>query len=134
MSEDTKTTPTMIDCAETTTTKTAYGKSIEPIDYEYKWKEFPKAEDGGYALLVEAKQEISQEEAIVIRNTAAKNKARQNAYQAAIDKAGHKAPDMKTDEQFRLRNAVKVIMSDGKTTESEARERASQFLGIKWED
>ena len=68
------------------------------------------------------------------RNTDRQNNARQKALSAALDAAGIVKPNLENDEQLRLREFFKVVMSSKKYTEQQARELASTTLGIAWAD
>jgi hypothetical protein len=109
--------------------KVAYGRTLdEPITYAYKWTEYPDP-----ATLAEHKDELTLEEQVKVRNVERQGKARQAALTAALDAAGIKKPTIETDEQLRLREMFKVLMSTKLYTEEKARELASQNLGgVAW--
>jgi hypothetical protein len=111
------------------TATTAYGKTLEtPIPYSFNWTEYA---DG--ASLAAAGDGLSIEEQVKVRNVERKSKARQAALTAALDAAGIVKPDIKNDEQLRLKEFVKVLMSSGKYTDEQARALASSTLGVEWE-
>lgn len=118
----------MIEKEESSTIKTAYGKTLpEPIPYTFRWAEFPN-----FAVVVKKEKQLTQDEQVKVRNVESKANARQKALQKALDDAGYKAPTLENDEQLRLKTMLKVLMADGKTSEADAREKASLFLGIAW--
>jgi LPS O-antigen subunit length determinant protein (WzzB/FepE family) len=112
----------------TSTATTAYGKKLDaPINYEYKWSTYANIDE-----LRTAKDELTDEEQVKVRNTERQNNARQKALQAALDAAGIVKPTIENDEQLRLRDMFKVLMSSKKYTEEQARDLASTTLGIEW--
>jgi hypothetical protein len=114
----------------TTETATAYGKKLDnPVPYSYAWEEYANP-----AEMLAAGDGLSAEEQVKVRNVERKSKARQSALTAALEAAGISKPDIKTDEQLRLKEFVKVLMSSGKYTEDAARALASSTLGVEWED
>ena len=108
--------------------KTAYGQKLaNPIAYDYKWENFT-----GFAELEAAKQTLTEEEQVKVRNVEAQNNARAAALQVALDAAGIVKPTLDNDEQLRLREMFKVLMSSKKYTDDEARELAATTLGLSW--
>jgi LPS O-antigen subunit length determinant protein (WzzB/FepE family) len=108
--------------------KTAYGKTLDaPISYEYKWSTYANITE-----LRDAKDELTDDEQVKVRNTERQNNARQKALQAALDAAGIVKPTIENDEQLRLRDMFKVLMSSKKYTEEAARELAASTLGLEW--
>ena len=110
------------------TAATAYGKALpQPIKYEYTWEVYQNIDE------VKAKGDmLSDDEVIKVRNTERQQNARQKALQAALDAAGVVKPTIENDEQLRLRDMVKVLLSSKRYTEEQARQLASQTLGIQW--
>lgn len=108
----------------------AYGKKLDnPVPYQFDWSE--------YQSNVEQKAAndmLSDDEQRKARNTLRKTKARQAALTAALSAAGIEKPTEENDEQLRLKNMVKTIMSGKKHTMEQAREIASKTLGIEWAD
>lgn len=115
---------------KTATAKTAYGKPLDkPIDYTFEWDEYETNEE-----LVAAKDEMTLDEQRKSRNTDRQNNARQKQLAAALDAAGIVKPNLENDEQLRLREMFKVLMSSKRYTEADARNLASTTLGIAWAD
>lgn len=113
---------------ETSKTETAYGKKLEtPITYEYTWKAYENIDE-----VKSANDLLTDEEVVKFRNDQRQTNARQKAYAAALTAAGIQKPTLDTDEQLRLREMFKVLMSSKKYTEEAARELASNTLGIAW--
>lgn len=108
--------------------ETAYGKKLEsPIDYTYTFDVYA---DG--AELQAAKDELTLDEQVKVRNTERQSNARQKALAAALDAAGIVKPTIENDEQLRLRDMFKVLMSSKRYTEEAARELAATTLGLTW--
>jgi len=107
----------------------AYGKALnDPIVYEYEWEAYEtKAE------IDAANDNLSDAEVVSARNSERQINARQKALQAALDAAGIIRPTIDTDEQLRLRDMFKVLMSSKRYTEEQARELAASTLGLVWE-
>lgn len=111
-------------------TTTAYGKKLDtPISFDYEWRSYETDEE-----LVQAKDEMTLEEQRKARNDARQMSSRNKALTAALKAAGYEKPTLDSDEQLRLREMFKVLMSSKKYTEEAARELASTTLGIAWED
>jgi hypothetical protein len=110
------------------TANTAYGQKLTtPITYSYKWVNYQTI-----AEVDAAQDRLSDEETIKVRNTERQSNARQKALTAALDAAGIVKPTLENDEQLRLREMFKVLMSGKKYTEEQARDLASKTLGIEW--
>jgi hypothetical protein len=106
----------------------AYGKDLpEALSYEYSWTEYATTEE-----LVAAKDELTLEEQRKVRNVERQGKARQAELTKRLTAAGIEKPTLETDDQLRLREMFKVLMSSKKYTEEKAREVASANLGIDW--
>ena len=121
---------------------TAYGKTLpSAIKYDYTWEAYQTTDE-----LVAAKDELTLAEQVKIRNTERQQNARQKALQKAMDDAakafteknGENVPNpfikptIENDEQLRLKDMYKVLMSSKKYSEEQARHIASQTLGITW--
>lgn len=112
----------------TSEAKTAYGKTLEtPVAYSYDWEIYDT-----FAELVAAKDELTNDEQVKVRNVEHQSNARQKALTAALDAAGIEKPTLENDEQLRLKEMFKVLMSSKKYTEDAARAMASSTLGIEW--
>ena len=124
----------MIDKTGESTATTAYGKKLDtPITYGYKWSVY---EDG--PALVAAKDELTIDEQVKVRNTERQNNARQKALAAALEAAGIVKPTAENDPQIGLRDMFKTLQTaklpDGsrRYTDAQAREVASNMLGVEW--
>ena len=102
-------------------------KFPKPIKYSYTFEVYEtdaEFEEKGKLLTIEEQRQV--------RNTDAATRARQNAFNAAMDAAGIEKRNINNDEQLRLREFVKVLKSGGKYTDEQARALASTTLGIDW--
>lgn len=114
--------------SETSVAVTAYGKKLDtPISYDFAYTVY-----ADHSELVAAKDELTADEQVKVRNTERKNNARQKALTAALDAAGIVKPTIENDDQMRLRETFKSLMSSKKYTEQAARELAAQVLGLEW--
>lgn len=112
----------------TATAATAYGQPINPpLKYDYSWEIYTSKDE-----LVAAKDELTLDEQVKVRNSEHQTAARQKAQQAAYDAAGIVKPTIETDDQLRLREFFKILMSSKKYSEQEARTLAAGTLGIDW--
>jgi hypothetical protein len=119
---------TVVNKTATSTAVTAYGKKLDaPINYEYQWSTY-----ADFAELSTAKDELTADEQVKVRNTERQNNARQKALQVALDAAGIVKPTIENDDQLRLRETFKNLMSSKKYTEDEARALAATVLGLEW--
>jgi hypothetical protein len=110
--------------------KNAYGKTLpKPVPYSFDWTEYENT-----AEQKAANDMLTDDEQRKARNTSRKSKARQASLTAALLAVGIVKPDIKNDEQLRLREFVKVLMSSGKYTDEAARQLASETLDVKWAD
>lgn len=113
---------------KTATAKNAYGKTLpKPVTYSFDWSEYENT-----AEQKAANDMLNDEEQRKARNTSRKSKARQASLTAALTAVGIVKPDIKNDEQLRLREFVKVLMSSGKYTDEAARALAAETLGVEW--
>jgi len=112
----------------TSTANNAYGQALPtPINYSFDWEEFSTPEE------VRAANEWPADKDVVkYVNVDRKANARQKALQAALDAAGIIKPTLENDEQLRLREMFKVLMSSKRYTEEAAREMAANTLGLTW--
>jgi len=114
---------------ESAVSKTAYGKTLDtPVSYSFSWENY-----SDHAEVVAAKDELSQDEVVKVRNQERKAKARQAALTAALDAAGIVKPNLENDPQFRLAQMYKILIA-AKKSHQEARELAAATLGLEWED
>jgi len=91
--------------------------------------------------MVDAKDELTLEEQLKVRNVERKSKARQAANTACIDALGIKAPDMASDPQLRLKAVYSGLyannIAEGMSEEDaklDARKQAADWLKIEWAD
>jgi hypothetical protein len=138
----------MIDKSGSSVASTAFGNKIDPpLPYDYKWSIYA---DG--AELVAAKDELTIDEQVKVRNTERQNNARQKALATALDNAakawteanpnGGINPYVKrtaeNDPQVGLRDMFKTLQTaklpDGsrRYTDEQAKAAASQMLGVEW--
>lgn len=83
--------------------------------------------------LVAAKDEMTLDEQRKSRNADRVNNARTKALTVQLDKLGIIKPDIKNDDQLRLKKMVEVIMSSGRFDEATARQVAANTLGLEWD-
>lgn len=108
--------------------QTAYGKKLDtPITYDYIYNAYENGDE-----LVAAKDELTIDEQVKFRNNERLSNARQKSLQAALDAAGIVKPTIENDDQLRLRDMFKVLMSSKRYDEATARELAATTLGLSW--
>jgi hypothetical protein len=108
----------------------AYGNKLDsPLSYEGNYNAF---ENIGEVRASNAYP--SDGEVVKFLNAKSKAKARAAAMTAALDAIGIVKPTLENDEQLRLKEMFKVLMSSKKYTEDAARTLASDTLGIEWDD
>jgi hypothetical protein len=121
----------MVDQKETAVAKTAWTVTLPtPIAYEFKWKTY--ADDAEFLATPNAA--LTTEEQRKVRDNEAKNNARQQALALALKEAGYERPTAENNEQVRLKDMFKVLMTSKKYTEAQAREIAANTLGLVWAD
>lgn len=119
----------MIEKSDKTTTASGRGQKFDtPIPFEWTWKEYEN-----FAELDKAGDKLSEEEQVKVRNTQRANNARSKALTAALDAAGIEKQTAENNDQIRLRDMFKVLMTSKKYTEEAAWELAENTLGIKRE-
>jgi hypothetical protein len=112
------------------TAKTAYGKVLdEAIPYEYSWDAYENIDE-----VRAAKDELTDAEVVKVRNTERQNNSRQAKLTAELTARNILKPTLENDEQHRLKEMLKVLMSSKKYSEDEARELAATTLGLTWDD
>jgi hypothetical protein len=108
----------------------AYGKTLATeIPYEGSFTAYENINE-----VRSANDMPSDATVIKWRNQERKSKARQASLTAALDAAGIVKPTIENDEQLRLRDMFKVLMSSKKYTEDAARELAATTLGLTWDE
>lgn len=111
--------------------KTAWTVALpEPITYEFKWKTYE--DDAEFLATPNAALTTAEQRAV--RDNEAKNNARQQALALALKEAGYVRPTAENNEQVRLKDMHKVLMTSKKYTHAEAREIAAKTLGLVWAD
>lgn len=118
----------MIDKVSESTTSSAYGKKLDaPLTYSYPWKAYETIDE-----MKAANDLLSDDEQVSARNEKRQAAARAAAYAAKMTELGHVKPTIENDDQLRLRDMLKVLMSSKRYTEAEARELAANTLGLTW--
>jgi hypothetical protein len=121
---------TMKSLTETTETETAYTEKLpKPIPFDFGWTVYENV-----AEMQAAGDGLSLEAQLRARNAARKAKARQAALTAALTAAGFEKPNAENNDQVRLRDMFKTLMSSKKYTEDAARAKAAEVLELEWED
>lgn len=130
----------MLQKSKTTSTSKAYKKSLpKPLKYSFTWDAYPLTAEGE-AEFIAAKAELTIKEQIKAVNAAAKAAARSTAQTAALEAAGIVRPTAENDEQVRLRDCFKNLMTaktktgEKKYTEAQARALASDLCEVEWPD
>ena len=98
-----------------------------PVKYAFDYDAYETVEE-----IRAANDWLSDEEILKAVNAKRKNSARTKAQNAALDAAGIVKPTIETNDQLRLREMFKVLMSSKRYTEEVARERAAAELGLEW--
>lgn len=118
----------MIEQEDTAEATTAWTQKLPaPITYPFKWTEYATAAD-----MREAGDGLSDEEQLKARNNARKNNARQKAYALAMAEAGYEKQTAENNDVVRLRDMFKTLMTSKRYSETEARAKASEVLGVEW--
>jgi hypothetical protein len=112
------------------TSNTAYGMPLPtPITFDFKWEV--------YEDISEVKP-LTDKELLTFRTAESKANARSAAQSAAWSAAGIVKPTAENDEQVRLKDIYKTLMTaklpngDARYTEESAREMAETVTGCKW--
>ena len=82
--------------------------------------------------LVAAKDELTLAQQVKVRNAERITRARQAAQNALLDSMGIEKQDINNNDQIRLREFFKVLMSSGLYDEDTAREMAATSLKTAW--
>jgi len=113
---------------ETATAGTAYGQKLEtPLEYSYSYMAYTSIDE-----VKAAGDMLSDAEVLKIRNDQRANNSRNKELVATLTRAGFTKPDINNNDQFRLREFHKVLMSSGKYTDEAARALAATTLGVDW--
>lgn len=120
----------MKEFSKNTSTQRAYNRNLDTkVPFSFKWKIYESEDE-----LVAAGAQLTLKQQLKVVNAAAKQTARQASLTAALDAAGIVRPTIENDDQLRLKNMYTVLMSSKRYSEDEARELASNTLGIEWAD
>ena len=113
---------------KTGTFASARGQNFSPaVSFDFNVNLYETVEE-----LTAAKDELTLDEQLKVRNAERITRARQAEQNAVLDKMGIEKQDINNNEQIRLREFVKVLMSGGKYNEEQAKALASTTLGIEW--
>jgi hypothetical protein len=130
----------MLEKSKTTSTSKAYKKALpKPIKFQFDWKEYPVTTEGE-AEFIAANAQMTVKEQIKAVNAAAKASARTTALTAALEAAGIVRPTAENDDQIRLRDIYKTLLTaktksgEKKYTEEQARQLASDMTEVEWDD
>lgn len=109
---------------------TAWGEKLDkPVTYQYSWTAFENMSE-----LRAANAYPSDDDVVKFVNAARQTSERQKAWAATMDALGKVKPTAENNEQVRLRDMYKVLMTSKRYSESQARELAASTLGIEWQD
>jgi hypothetical protein len=110
------------------TATTAYGEKLpKAITFPFDYSTYESADE------IREKNDWPADDDIVdFVNAKRLANARAKAQAAAFTAAGIEKPTLESNDQLRLREMVKVLMSSGRYTDETAREMASTTLGISW--
>lgn len=118
----------MKEFTKNTSTQRAYNKDLPAkVPFTFTWKIYETE-----AEMLAAGAQMTPKQQLKAINAAAKQTARQASLTAALDAAGIVRPTIENDDQLRLKNMFTVLMSSKRYSEEEARELASNTLGIEW--
>jgi len=118
----------MKEFTKNTSTQRAYNKDLpNKVPFTFTWKIYENE-----AEMLAAGAQMTPKQQLKAINAAAKQTARQASLTAALDAAGIVRPTIENDDQLRLKNMYTVLMSSKRYSEDEARELASNTLGIEW--
>ena len=98
-----------------------------PVEFTFEVRVIENAEE-----LHALKLELSDDEQITVRNAEEVTRKRQAAQNAKLDAMGIEKQDINNNDQIRLRELFKVLMSSKRYTEEEARAMAATSLGVDW--
>jgi hypothetical protein len=114
---------------ENSTADNAYGKPLaKSVTFEYSYKAYESIDE-----IRLANDMPNDDEIVKIRNAKRQAAARQAERESTFTAMGIVKPTIENDEQLRLRDMFKVLMSSKKYTEEQARDLAASTLGLTWE-
>ena len=109
------------------TCASARGQQFSPaLEFEFPVNLYETKEE-----LISAKDELTHEDQLKVRNAERITRARQAAQNALLDSMGIEKQDINNNEQIRLREFVKLLKSNG-FSEADARAQAVKTLGIEF--
>ena len=113
---------------KTATFASARGQEFKPaVSFDFTVNLYETVEE-----LQAAKDELTADEQLKVRNDQRIIRARQAAQNAKLDEMGVEKQDINNNDQLRLREFYRVLMSSKKYDEATARQMASTTLGIDW--
>lgn len=113
---------------KTATFASARGQNFSPaVEFPYTVNLYETVEE-----MIAAKDELTPDEQVKVRNAERVTRARQAAQNAKLDEMGVEKQDINNNDQIRLREFTKVLLSSKKYTDEQARALASTTLGIEW--
>ena len=108
----------------------ARGQNFSPVlEFPVTFTLYEKPEE-----LQAAKDELTLAQQVKVRNAERITRARQAAQNALLDSMGIEKQDINNNDQIRLREFFKVLMSSGLYDEDTAREMAATSLKTAWAD
>jgi len=108
----------------------ARGQNFSPVlEFPVEFNLYENADE-----LVAAKDELTLAQQVKVRNAERITRARQAAQNALLDSMGIEKQDINNNDQIRLREFYKILMSSKLYDEDTAREMAATSLNLKWED
>lgn len=118
------------------TAEIAYGVKLDkPITYTFSYNAYTSIDE------VKAANDMPNDAQILkMRNDQRLSKARQAAQTAAFDAAGLVKPTAENNDQIRLKDMVKTLLTaklpngERRYTEEQARTLAATTLGVEWEE
>lgn len=106
-----------------------------PIPFPFEYDEFES-----YAEMVAANAGLSEKEQLKARNAKLRNASRTEAQNAALDAAGIVRQTAENNDQIRLRDMVKTLLTaklpngEPKYSLAQARETAETLVGVEFAD
>lgn len=108
----------------------ARGQNFSPVlEFPFEVTLYEKPEE-----VIAANDQLTPAQQMKVRNAERITRARQAAQNALLDSMGIEKQDINNNDQIRLRELFKVLMSSKLYDEDTAREMAATSLNLKWED
>jgi hypothetical protein len=115
---------------KTGTCGSARGQNFSPVlEFPFEVNLYEKPQE-----VADAKDELTLAQMLKVRNAERITRARQAEQNRILDEMGIEKQDINNNDQIRLRELFKVLMSSGYYDEDTARETAASSLRLKWED